>query len=298
VIVSSLVMAAVLAGTGTRLPVHDPCGKDLGTWLACNNPRAISYLSDLSYRDVGKALRGVQLTDGRLAFKGYRFLGKAPHMTPGTYVYLVKRSGTRGAIAWVEEGGTELSLPYCASSFPGSAYVLSGDVYTWEAVQPGHGVIEVMCAPDGWPKAAAQQGAEPDDRGMSRWGRARWLAPALSGRRNMTASWATCESEFESDGSLRDIYVRKADAKVWESVFAFLVAGGDSRFSIDSADAKLPRSAAEVFALRPRADPLLVVARDGIEYCCHFFSIEDVELDFLRGMSLERSGPRAEAIHS
>jgi hypothetical protein len=97
----------------------------------------------------------------------------------------------------------------------------------------------------------------------------------------MIATWEACREQFESDGSLRDVYVRQACSEVWGSAFAFLSRGGDTRFMIDGVDAPLPRSHEEAFRLRPGSHPLLVVRREGIEYCCHFFSTEEVELDFL-----------------
>ncbi|MBX7185656.1 MAG: hypothetical protein K1Y01_10975 [Vicinamibacteria bacterium] len=130
----------------------DPCGANLGEWLKCNNPRVIRYLSGLSKADVGKVLPGVVLTDGTNALKGYTFLGEVTGVGKGAHLYLVSVKGGRRAFGWVDKGGSELSLPECPGSVPGSAYGLNGDVYTWRAIQPEHGVVEAMCVAKAWDK--------------------------------------------------------------------------------------------------------------------------------------------------
>jgi len=134
----------------------DPCGKDLESWLGCNNPRVIHYLSQFRPRDVGRVLEGVRLSDGSFAAKSHRYLGRAEHLGRGIHVVLVEREGKETAYVWVEEGSPPLPLPECGESFPGSAYLLSGDVYTWKSVQPGHGVVEVMCVDPSWRRRAAE----------------------------------------------------------------------------------------------------------------------------------------------
>jgi hypothetical protein len=132
----------------------DPCGTDLESWLRCNNPQVIHYLMRFQAADVGRVLEGVRLSDGSFAAKGYRYLGRADDLGKGAHVVLVEREGKEGAYIWVEENGSPLPLPECGES-PGSAYVLSGDVYTWKAVQPGHGVVEVICVDPSWKRRRA-----------------------------------------------------------------------------------------------------------------------------------------------
>jgi hypothetical protein len=129
----------------------DPCNIDLEAFLRCNNPRAINYLASLSDAEVGTALGGIVLTDGTEHLKGAKFLGQIKDLPPGTHVYVMEKDGRQRAYAWVEATGTPLPLPSCPESVSlESAYVLSGDVYTWKELQPGHGVVEVMCLAPQW----------------------------------------------------------------------------------------------------------------------------------------------------
>jgi hypothetical protein len=93
-------------------------------------------------------------------------------------------------------------------------------------------------------------------------------------------SWDDVREAFEPDGMLRDIYVQKADGDVWERAFTYLAKQGTSDYTVDEVKKALPRSAKDALGLRPDKSPLLLVNRDGIEYGCHFFSEEEIELDF------------------
>lgn len=146
----AMVMAALMSADQAGQTSEKGCDADVDAFLACNNPRVVRYLGSLSGEAVGRTLREVRLSDGRIAAKGYRFLGRARGVAKGSHVVLVQSSAQRRAFAWVEEGGTPLPLPTCAGAVPGSAYVLTGDVYTWAALQPGHGVVEVMCVDPSW----------------------------------------------------------------------------------------------------------------------------------------------------
>ncbi len=92
--------------------------------------------------------------------------------------------------------------------------------------------------------------------------------------------WDDVREDFEPDGSLRDIYVVSADPVAWERALEFLLQTGNARYSIDDAAAVLPGSAAEALRVWPDRAPLLIVDREGIEYACHFFTPDRVELDF------------------
>jgi hypothetical protein len=92
--------------------------------------------------------------------------------------------------------------------------------------------------------------------------------------------WDDVRTDFEPDGALRDIYVIEADAGVWDRAFEFLLKDGSAHYSVDDAEAPLPASAADALRVWPQHSPLLVVDRDDIEYACHFFSADRVELDF------------------
>jgi hypothetical protein len=146
-------------------PTPNPCDVDLGAWLECNNPTAIRYLSGLAPGDVGRVLGGVKLSDGSVMAKGYRLLALPRGLGRGVHVVLVQRGkprkgaevasddfapGGEGAFVWVDPGGEALPLPDCHAPAYESAYVLSGDVYTWRDVQADHGVVEVGCVDPAW----------------------------------------------------------------------------------------------------------------------------------------------------
>ena len=129
------------------------CNKDIDAFLNCNNPRVLKYLAKLTTKDIGKVLTGVPLTDGTIELKGYTFLGEAKGIDKRVHLYVFEFKKQRSAYIWVDENGTELPLPSCPESISfESAYVFSGDVYTWKAVQPGHGIVHVMCIEDSWLK--------------------------------------------------------------------------------------------------------------------------------------------------
>jgi hypothetical protein len=92
--------------------------------------------------------------------------------------------------------------------------------------------------------------------------------------------WEDVRSEFEPDGGLRDIYVMDASPAVWDRAYGFLLQAGDARYSVDDADAPVPASAEDALRVWPDRSPLLLVDRAGIEYACHFFGRDQVELDF------------------
>ncbi len=143
------VLVALLLQTGER-PKESPCDANLGAWLSCNNPRVIRYLSKLSAKHVGTVLAGVELTDGTKVLEGCRFIGRVKGISRGVNVFAFESDRGRIAYAWVEKGATPLPLPKCKGAIPGSAYVLSGDVYTSKALQPGNGVVQVACLDPDW----------------------------------------------------------------------------------------------------------------------------------------------------
>jgi len=153
-------MRATLLGFGCALLIMsvagaggaaDPCNVNLEAFLKCNNPRVIGYLTSLSDVDVGTVLQGVVLTDNTAHLNGAKFLGQLKGLPPGAHVYVVEKDGRQTAYAWVQATGSPLPIPSCPESVSfESAYVLSGDVYTWKDLQPGHGVVEVMCLAPQW----------------------------------------------------------------------------------------------------------------------------------------------------
>src|SRR5512137_953841 len=92
--------------------------------------------------------------------------------------------------------------------------------------------------------------------------------------------WDDVRTDFEPDGALRDIYVNGASALVWDQALEFLLRAGTARYLVDDAETPLPDTAAQALQAWPDQSPLLVVEREGIEYACHFFNPEQIELDF------------------
>jgi len=93
-------------------------------------------------------------------------------------------------------------------------------------------------------------------------------------------SWDDVRDDFEPDGGLRDIYVLPASEAVWDLALGFLLEAGTARYSIDDVAAPLPASARDALRVWPDRSPLLILDREGIEYACHFFTSDRVELDF------------------
>jgi hypothetical protein len=118
-------------------------------------------LKKLSENDIGTNLKGVTLTDGRKVLSRHNYLGEAKGLGKGVHLYVFEYKGRKLAFLWVDPKGDELSLPSCpdwiSEDAHESSYVLSGDVYTWTAAQPGHGVIQVTCVKDSWLKAIRKQ---------------------------------------------------------------------------------------------------------------------------------------------
>lgn len=130
---------------------NEACNIDLTEWLKCNNPIVEKYLTSLNKTDIGKTLAGVNLTDKTKELEGYIFLGKVINVPSYVKAYLFEVKEQKVSYLWVEADGKEFSIPRCGNgALPLSPYVLSGDVYTWAKVQPGHGVIKLNCPPAEW----------------------------------------------------------------------------------------------------------------------------------------------------
>ena len=144
-----ILFSAAIAYSST----DDECSKDIEAFLNCNNPKVIKYLTALTRKDIGKILNGVRLADGSMTLKGHTFLGEAKGIGRGVHLFIFKFNKNRVAYLWVDENGTAIDLPVCPQSVSfESSYVLSGDVYTWKAAQPGHGVVQTMCIKKEWIK--------------------------------------------------------------------------------------------------------------------------------------------------
>jgi hypothetical protein len=151
-ILSSVVIGmCLLSSPLSAFSSDEGCNKDIEAFLKCNNPRVIEFLTALSSKDIGKKLKGVRLTDGTVELRSFTFLGEAKGIAKGVHLYIFKYKKHREAYIWTDEKGDELPLPRCPESVSSeSAYVLSGDVYTWKALQPGHGIVHSMCVKPSW----------------------------------------------------------------------------------------------------------------------------------------------------
>jgi hypothetical protein len=102
----------------------------------------------------------------------------------------------------------------------------------------------------------------------------------LSVSPRMTVSWTDVAPDFVRDGSLRDIYVFGTGMRDWDVVLAYLRTRYQPlEFSVDGRAAALPTEAADVFALRLEATPLLRFGVGGVDVACHFFTPDQIELD-------------------
>lgn len=86
---------------------------------------------------------------------------------------------------------------------------------------------------------------------------------------------------FYQDGSLRDIYILDTDINVWERFVNLLyISNLDFRLLIDGSMRNTPRiSVDELFQMKDDKSLLLVINLKGVNINCHFFCIEEIELD-------------------
>lgn len=127
------------------------CNTDLGTFLACNDRLVKGYLESLPHETIGQKVQGVTLTDGHSFLRDSTYLGRANLAHRGANIYLFASGSNEMAVVWVEKDGEPLTLPSCPESVSHeSAYVLSGDVFTWRAVGAASNVVHVMCTDAGW----------------------------------------------------------------------------------------------------------------------------------------------------
>ncbi len=119
--------------------------------LAIDNQRVIKYLHSLKPSDAGSKLKGVKLSDGSTALKGYVFIECVKSAKNKSTVYIFRSKKKMIAYGWVEPKGKPLPIPACDSNYGEEGqYVLSGDVYTWQEINPGDGVVVMECVTDKW----------------------------------------------------------------------------------------------------------------------------------------------------
>jgi hypothetical protein len=150
VLVSPLVLTAWIAfGASLAKP---PCEAKVDDgYRACANQEVLRYLESLTEKDVGAVTPGVPISKGFTPLQGMKFLGRVTGLGRGRHVYVFEERRRRKAYAWLDERALPLTLPRCPDAVsPESAYALTGDVYTWKALQTGHGIVEVMCVSPDW----------------------------------------------------------------------------------------------------------------------------------------------------
>jgi hypothetical protein len=92
-------------------------------------------------------------------------------------------------------------------------------------------------------------------------------------------AWSKVESDFEWDGSLRDIYVRSATLEDWRAVYRVLKTSPEVAFRFDGEQVAVPADISDVFAMRGKKSPMLSLKVGSVTVVCHFFTEEEVEFD-------------------
>lgn len=94
-------------------------------------------------------------------------------------------------------------------------------------------------------------------------------------------SWNSIKSEFDSDGSLRDIYVYDSSPLLWDR-FITEISSSNYKLEFTNGEAllELPRTLSEIKRLQ-RNDPtiLFIWIDDEIQANCHFFIEGEIEID-------------------
>src|SRR5438094_9223626 len=92
--------------------------------------------------------------------------------------------------------------------------------------------------------------------------------------------WQRVETEFEWDGSLRDLYILDADVEVWQRVVDTLRSSEyPCCYRVDGNECPLPEDVEDIFKKRHEASFLLSIDAESILLNCHFFAEEEVEFD-------------------
>ncbi len=111
----------------------------------------ISYLQTLSHKNIGNKLNGVRRAEGGVMLRGYVYLGKTQNVGKGVHLYIFKCKNQHRGIAWIDDDGVELPLPICLDDISQEpAFTMGNEVYTYGALKPGHGVVELMCIETSW----------------------------------------------------------------------------------------------------------------------------------------------------
>lgn len=93
--------------------------------------------------------------------------------------------------------------------------------------------------------------------------------------------WEHCKAAFHTDGSLRDIYIKKTTLTDWNRFITF-VSAHEHKYSYNGERVPLPKEAYYIFSERD-CSHFLKVFIDDIQVNCHFFLEQEIELDMNPG---------------
>src|SRR5436305_1204563 len=100
-------------------------------------------------------------------------------------------------------------------------------------------------------------------------------------------NWSLQKTDFEPDGSLRDVYVLGTTIDDWKNAISFILRGPfEAKLLRDEVAQTVP---AEIESLFGTTSNLLRFAVHGVELACHFFTVEEIEFDFVPNALTEES---------
>ena len=88
------------------------------------------------------------------------------------------------------------------------------------------------------------------------------------------------ETVFYPDGTLRDIYMFNTDIDDWQRLLEYLISEFEVKLYIDGNQEQYEQlTAKEIFKSKKDRSIYISIDINNISICCHFFSIEEIELD-------------------
>ncbi len=135
--------------------------QNLSEMLDRDNPRVINYLSSLSKLEEGTKIEGLKLCDGSNPLNGLKLIEKIETFDTKQHIFLFMDDNLCDiknhmiAIAWVEDGGSPISIPPYPDNIScnaENAYALSYDVFTQNKVMPNSEVIIISYPNQNWVK--------------------------------------------------------------------------------------------------------------------------------------------------
>jgi hypothetical protein len=124
----------------------------LGEQLTHDEPVVKAKLSALK---PGERLAGIRLCDNSSILGGWQFIRHAKIQGAFQHVLLFRDGRATRAVAWVERHGKKILVPTCpyglrCAALPEAATVVSGDVYTFNAIKPKGDLVIVRYPPATW----------------------------------------------------------------------------------------------------------------------------------------------------